>query len=148
MKRIVGLAIIYLFATLAACSVTLEPEYNERIVAEVESLTADTQLLFASIAHGIPATGYEERKITYIALAAKAATIKLYAEARPAPSGKVPSFFRNWFGAATPASVAPSSGDRDAALDTEERYANATGDFMVDYLRNLEKLAKRDRNNV
>jgi hypothetical protein len=90
---------------LAWCSVALEPAFNETIVSEVEVLTSETELMFESIPNGIPSIGYEFQKEKYAALAARAATIKLYAEARPAPSGRVSETLSNLFSLAIPADL-------------------------------------------
>ena len=134
---------------LGACTVALEPAFNQKIVDEIETLTSEAEGFFAEIGNGIPIAGFDKRSKIYNALVARAATIKLYAEARPAPSGRLPSFFGRLFSAAVPAgiSVMPPGGDGDRAvgLDSEgERYANATAGFMDDYLRNLKKLRDRD----
>lgn len=138
-----------LFLTIA-CTVALEPAYDEKIVAELEALVAETQSLFANIPEGIPPQGYEERKNTYESLAARAATIKLYAEARPAPSGRLSNFFGNLFSPAPPNDVSVIGGDSDraSALSDADPYANATSGFMSDFLRNLKSLSDKDRENV
>jgi tetratricopeptide (TPR) repeat protein len=137
---------------LASCTVQLEPAYNEKIVEELETLTMETEALFAQITDGVPATGYEKRENTYAALATRAATIKLYAESRPAPSGKIADFFSNLFAPATPPGIgepaATAEDDRKTGSIEEDRYANATAGYMEDYLRNLKRLADRDRKNV
>ena len=108
---------------LAWCSVALEPAFNETIVSEVEVLTSETELMFESIPNGIPSIGYEFRKEKYAALAARAATIKLYSEARPAPSGRVSGILSNLFSLAIPADVGTASG-------SNRQTGNVVGDRL------------------
>jgi len=105
-------------------------------VSEVEVLTSETELLFESIPNGIPSIGYEFRKEKYAALAARAATIKLYSEARPAPSGRVSGILSNLFSLAIPADVGTESGsNRQTGNVVGDRYGNATAGLMEDYLK-------------
>lgn len=134
---------------LAGCTVQLEPGYDARIVKEVETLTLETETFFASIVDGIPAAGYQEREKTYVALAGRAGAIKVYAEARPAPSGRLVDFFQNLIVIpASPKITAAVGGERETGAPVGDRYANATGGYMEDYIRNLQKLAKKDRDNL
>lgn len=134
---------------LGACTIALEPAFHQTIVDEVETLAKESEAFFVTIEDGIPLSGFAERSKVYEALAGRAATIRLYAEARPAPAGRLPGLFNRLFAAAVPPGVAAGTGgpddDRSASLAAGgERYANATAGFMDDYLRNLKKLRDRD----
>lgn len=119
---------------LVGCTVALEPAFDERIVAELEELSTGTTELFAAPPPRFPLTGYPDRVEKYAALAAKAELVRLLAESRPEPSGRVANFFRGL--------TAPSEPDPDSE---EDRYAQATVGYMEDYRRNLDRLAERDR---
>ena len=127
---------------LAACAIRIEPAQDPRLIAELEALALDTQTLFAE-AGEFSANGQDARDPVYARLSARAAAIRLFAEARPAPSGPVSDRIR---GATQPAEDriveligrAPSGqGDRD--------LSNATAAFMSDYLDTLDRLQRRDR---
>jgi hypothetical protein len=134
---------------LSSCALQLEPSYDARIVKEIETLTLDTQTFFASITNGIPAAGFSEREKAYAALAGRAAAIKIYAEARPAPSGRLVGFFQNLISVPPPPSLsAAAGGDRSSGSPSEDRYENATAGYMEDYLRNLKRLADKDKENA
>ena len=125
---------LFAIVPLAGCTVALEPAFDERIVAELEELSTGTTELFAAPPPRFPLTGYPDRVEKYAALAAKAELVRLLAESRPEPSGRVANFFRGL--------TAPSEPDPDGE---EDRYAQATVGYMEDYRRNLDRLAERDR---
>ncbi len=131
---------------LSGCTVQLEPSYDARIVKEIEILTLETQTFFAQYSDGIPATGYAEREKVYAGLAGRAAAIKIYAEGRPVPSGRVTSFFQNLITPPAPPRLSGSANaDRTTGVPEGNRYENATSGYMEDYLRNLKRLVDRDR---
>jgi hypothetical protein len=136
---------------LGACTVALEPAHDPKIVSELETLTHETEKFFAAFREGIPITGFEERVATYNELTSRAATIKIFAEARPAPGGKVPRFLSNLFTSALPDEVRKvDTEDRtlERQANADEAYANATSGFMDDYARNVFLIATRDREGV
>jgi|GEM_PF-2059486 hypothetical protein len=151
--RLRHVAIVLAGLALGACTIALEPAFNQAIVDEVETLAKESESFFVTIEDGIPLSGFAARSKVYEALTARAATIRLYAEARPAPEGRLPGLFNRLFAAATPPGLAAApdaaDGDRGASLASAgERYANATSGFMDDYLRNLKKLRDRDAEAV
>ncbi|MGO1118143.1 hypothetical protein ACTL6U_05540 [Rhodovibrionaceae bacterium A322] len=140
-----GFALL-LLVVLTGCTVALEPPHDKEILAEVEALTKDTQMLFAKLGQENPATGYADRKDLYLSLEARARTIKLYANARPSPSGRVVDFFSSSASAVPAPSVAAAeSSGRTTGSPEGERYGKATVGYMDDYLSNLARLSARDR---
>jgi len=129
-------------ALLAACAIRIEPPQDSRLIAELEALALDTQTLFANGESFAPET-LPEREATYSRLIARAAAIRLLAEARPTPSGPISDRIR---AATQPAEdrIAEMIGrmpNEEGARD----HSNATAAFMADYLGALERLRGRDR---
>ncbi len=130
---------------LAACTIGREPAYDAAIAGEVTGLTAETLTLFQDFLPA-PKGEHADRAGQYRALATRAETIRLMAEAR---------------GSAVPATglvkrladLAVRIGGEDLPLDgraerVAERlreYAEATPAYMADYLRNLGALEAHDR---
>lgn len=127
---------------LAACAIRIEPPQDPRLIAELETLALDTQMLFAE-ADGFAPERRNAREAAYARLYARAAAIRLFAEARPAPSGPLSDRIRAATQPAEDGIVeligrAPSGSDR-------RDLSNATAGFMSDYLGALDRLKRRDQ---
>ncbi|MEM6744374.1 MAG: hypothetical protein AAF676_11650 [Pseudomonadota bacterium] len=133
-RQLRALAAASLLPLLVACAQPLEPAYDQKIVDNLEALTFDTAALFERLRTAPGPAGLPARDEAYIDLAARAATIRLLADARPLPEG----FLSDLLDAAAERAAAATGGD---AGD----YANATSAFMEDYLTDLRDLAEADR---
>lgn len=136
-----GLVALLALTALAACAIGREPAYDAELAGEVTELTSETLRLFQDLAPG-QATTYEDRAPQYRALAARAETVRLMAEARGSavqPGGLVTSLARLGAGTALAADIAPEAAERLA------EYRDATAAYMKDYMRNLKALEAHDR---
>ncbi|MCH8950532.1 MAG: hypothetical protein IID49_00165 [Proteobacteria bacterium] len=136
-----GLAALAALTALAACTIGREPAYDAAVAAEVTELTAGTLRLFQDFAPGASGT-HADREPRYRALAARAATVRLMAQARgsAAPaSGLMLRLARLGAGLSLAEEIAPAGAERLA------EYQDATPAYMEDYLRNLAKLEAHDR---
>ncbi|MCH8166710.1 MAG: hypothetical protein IIC03_02100, partial [Proteobacteria bacterium] len=128
-----GLAALAALTALAACTIGREPAYDAAVAAEVTELTAGTLRLFQDFAPGASGT-HADREPRYRALAARAATVRLMAQARgsAAPaSGLMLRLARLGAGLSLAEEIAPAGAERLA------EYQDATPAYMEDYLRNL-----------
>ncbi len=126
---------------LTACTLGREPAYDAAIAGQVTDLTAETLRLFQDLAPD-SASGFEQRAPRYRALAARAETIRLMAEARgsaTAPTGLSRRLAQLGAGIALAEQISPKAAKR---LD---EYRDATAAYMADYLRNLRQLEAEDR---
>ncbi len=136
-----GLVALVALIALSACTIGREPAYDAVLAGEVTSLTAETLRLFQDFAPGVTDT-HADREPQYRALAARAETVRLMAQARgsavPA-SGLILRAARRRAGLSLAGEIAP-----DAAEQLAE-YQDATPAYMADYLRNLALLKSHDR---
>jgi hypothetical protein len=143
-------ACVALFALTTACTLGREPAYDAVLAGDVTALTAETLRLFQDITPGaIDAIGdnviirsYADRESQYRALAARAETVRLMAQARGSAIATNGLLLR----------VARIGANRSRAMDISpeaiERlaeYQDATPAYMADYLRNLALLEAHDR---
>ena len=136
-----GLVALLALTALAACTIGREPPYDAELAGEVTELTAETLRLFQDLAPATNAT-YDERAPQYRALAARAETVRLMAEARGSsvqPGGLITSLARLGAGTAMAEEITPEAAERLA------EYRDATAAYMADYLRNLRLLEEHDR---
>lgn len=140
-----GFAALAALFALAACTVGREPAYDAAIAGEVTGLTAETLTLFQDFLPE-PSGAHADRAVQYSALAARAGTIRLMAEAR---GSAVPARGAARRIADLAARVAGDGLPLDGrAVQVTERlgaYRDATQAFMADYLRNLGALEAHDR---
>lgn len=136
-----GLLALVALLLLAGCSLGREPAYDAALAGEVTELTAETLRLFQDLAPE-GAKSYNERAPRYRALAARAETIRLMAQARGSAAAPGPlsrRLARLGAGVALAEEISPSAAKR---LD---EYRDATAAYMADYLRNLRQLEAEDR---
>lgn len=137
-------ASILAMALLAACAIRIEPPQDARLIAELEALALDTQTLFAG-GESFSPDALEGREEIYARLAARAAAIRLLAEARPAPSGPISDHIRAATQPAEDRIVEMIGRAPDGGGEGGRDLSNATAAFMTDYLGALERLRARDR---
>ncbi len=142
--RLVVLAASLLAAPLftASCTISREPPHDPAIAGAVLELAQETNLLFEGLA-AAPREPYEARAAQYRLLAARAATIRMLAEARGIyTAGAVaegPGLAERLIGTVElPGGVSPEA----AALVPE--YRDATQAFMDDFVRNIRLLEAED----
>jgi hypothetical protein len=136
-----GLVALAALTALAACTLGREPAYDAAVAGEVTELTAGTLRLFQDFAPG--ATGsHADREPRYRALAARAETVRLMAQARGSAvptSGLLLRAARLGASLSLAEKIAPEGAERLA------EYQDATPAYMADYLRNLALLEAHDR---
>ena len=143
-----GLVALVALIALSACTLGREPAYDAVLAGEVTGLTAETLRLFQDLTPG--ATGaqtetqtgtHADREPRYRALAARAETVRLMAQARgsAAPaSGLIQRVTQLGAGLSLAQEISPGGAERLA------EYQDATPAYMVDYLRNLAALETHD----
>lgn len=135
-----GLVALLALTSLAACTIGREPAYDAELAGEVTALTAESLRLFQELRPESAAT-YADRAPRYRALAARAETIRLMAQARGSavqPGGLVTRLARLGAASALAEEVSPEATERLA------EYRDATAAYMSDYLRNLRRLEAQD----
>ena len=139
-----GLAALAALIALTACTIGREPAYDAAIANEVTGLTAETLRLFQDFVPQ-PEGEHADRAERYRALAARAETVRLMAEAR---GSAVPAGGLMRRATALAARIAPSANLLpDQAERVAERlgeYDDATAGYMADFLRNLAGLEAHD----
>ena len=136
-----GLVALAALTALTACTLGREPAYDAAIAGEVTALTAGTLRLFQDLVPGATGT-HADREPRYRALAARAETVRLMAQAR---GSAVPTSGLILRAARLGASLSLA---QEISADGAERlaeYQDATPAYMTDYLRNLARLEAHDR---
>ncbi len=136
-----GLVAFAALTALAACTLGREPAYDAAVAGEVTELTAGTLRLFQDFAPGATGT-HGDREPRYRALAARAETVRLMAQARGSAvptSGLLLRAARLGASLSLVDELAPEGAERLA------EYQDATPAYMKDYLRNLALLEAHDR---
>ncbi|MDH3669072.1 MAG: hypothetical protein OEN23_19325 [Paracoccaceae bacterium] len=140
-----GFAALAALIALSACTIGREPAYDAAIAGEVTGLTAETLALFQDF-RPTPTGEHAERAERYRALAARAETIRLMAEARS--SAVPPSGLARRFAALAVRIAGDGLPLPERTREISERlneYNEATPAYMADYLRNLGALEAHDR---
>ena len=136
-----GLVALAALTALTACTLGREPAYDAAVAGEVTELTAGTLRLFQDFAPGATGT-HADREPRYRALAARAETVRLMAQARGSAvptSGLMLRVARLGASLSLAEEIAPAGAERLA------EYQDATPAYMKDYLRNLALLEAHDR---
>ncbi|MFQ5565557.1 MAG: hypothetical protein ACE5EU_04265 [Paracoccaceae bacterium] len=136
-----GLAALVALTALAACTLGREPAYDAAVAGEVTELTAETLRLFQDLAPGATGT-HADREPQYRALAARAETVRLMAQAR---GSAVPASGLMLRVARLGASLSLAEEISAEGAERLAEYQDATPAYMTDYLRNLTALEDHDR---
>jgi len=71
---------------LQACTVSLLPEYDPKIVEKIEDLNEQAQVLFASVERGSPASKFAAAEPTYNEILGGLSAVLLQVQVRPQPA--------------------------------------------------------------
>ncbi len=140
-----GFAALAALIALSACTIGREPAYDAAIAGEVTGLTAETLILFQDFLPA-PTGEHADRAGRYRALAARAETIRLMAEARGSavpPSGLARRI--SALAVRIGGDELPLAGRAERVGKRLGEYHEATPAYMADYLRNLGALEAHDR---
>jgi hypothetical protein len=136
-----GVLALVTITAFAACSLGREPAYDAVLATEVTGLTAETLRLFQELAPGTVSTN-SDREPRYRAVASRAETVRLMAQAR---GSAVPSSGLGLRAAQLGVSLSIVDELAPKAAERLTEYGDATPAYMVDFLRNLALLEAHDR---
>jgi hypothetical protein len=74
---------------LAACAIRLAPAYDQTIVSGLDAANEEAMVLFASVANGTSAGTFSKREAAYDSVIGKIDALRVTAQARPEPGGKL-----------------------------------------------------------
>ncbi len=74
---------------LAGCALQLAPAYNKMVVDELNAVSTDAMILFASTSNGTDKNSFSSREDKYNSLIGRLDALGLQAGARPMPKNKV-----------------------------------------------------------
>ena len=136
-----GLMALAVITALTACTLGREPAYDAALAGEVTSLTSETLRLFQELTPGATGT-HADREPRYRAVASRAETVRLLAQARgsAAPaSGLALRVARLGASLSLVDKISPEAAEQLA------EYRDATPAYMTDFLRDLARLEAHDR---